>query len=66
MRQEQLDHLLQDPQAIQEAKDRLALLDPQVLQEAQAMSVTLDPQVLLDLQVVQASLGLLDPQGQQE
>ena len=66
MLQEQLDHLLQDPQVIQEAKDRLALLDPQVLQEAQAMSVTLDPQVLLDLQVVQASLGLLDPQGQQE
>jgi len=66
VQQDQLDHLLQDPKVIQEAKDRLAQLDPQDLQEAQAMSVVLDPQVLLDLQVVQAAQGLLDPQGQQE
>jgi hypothetical protein len=58
--------VLQDPQALQAAKDRLALLEPLEIQAAQALQAQQDPQVLLDLQVVLASQGLLDPLGQQE
>jgi hypothetical protein len=67
--QDQQSRELQDPQVVQEAKDRLALLvvkEPQALQEAQALQATQDPQVLLDLQVILAAQGLLDPLGQQE
>jgi hypothetical protein len=57
--------VLQDPQALQAAKERLAQLDPREVQAAQALQAV-DPQVLLDLQVVLAAQGLLDPLGLQE
>jgi hypothetical protein len=58
--------VLQAPQVLQAAKERLAQLAPQAIQEAQALQAQQDPQVLMDLQVVLAAQGLLDPLGQQE
>ena len=62
MGKDRTQQIAQEQLAVQEAKERLALLEPSVIQEAQALSVTVEPQVLLDLQVVQAAQGLLDLQ----